>query len=86
MMVNGNITKHGMSESKVDPCGVCSLRAKANSVLCVECGKWIYGRFVGVKMVTSKFLRNFACRKCEGNIGEAVMSEEKLCDEAYTPR
>ena len=35
------ITKDGMSKSKVDPCGVCSLRVKANSVLCVQCGKWI---------------------------------------------
>ena len=39
VMVSGGITKDGMSKSKVDPCGVCSLRAKANSVLCVQCGK-----------------------------------------------
>ena len=32
-------------------------------------------------MVTPKFSRNFACRKCEGNIGETVEQEEKLCDE-----
>ena len=32
-------------------------------------------------MVTPKFSRNFACRKCDGNIGEAVEQEEKLCDE-----
>ena len=24
--------------SKVDPCGVCSLRVKAKSVFCVQCG------------------------------------------------
>ena len=37
--VCGSITKDGMSNSKVDPRGVCSLRVKANSVLCVQCGK-----------------------------------------------
>ena len=25
--------------SRVDPCGVCDKRVKANSVLCVGCGK-----------------------------------------------
>ena len=55
----------GMSKSKVGPCGLCSLRVKANSVLCVQCD-------------------NFICRKCEGNIGEAMEQEEKLCDEAET--
>ena len=32
------------------------------------------------------FSRNFACRKCKGNIGEAVEQEEKLCDEVGTVR
>ena len=32
VMVSGSITKDGMSLCKVDPCGVCSLRVKANSV------------------------------------------------------
>ena len=27
-----------------------------------------------------------ACRKCDGNIGEAVMQDEKLCDEMETVR
>ena len=40
VMVSGGITKNRMSKSKVDPCGVCSLRVKANSVLCLQCGKW----------------------------------------------
>ena len=48
----------GLSKSKVDPCGVCSLRVKAISVLCVQCGKWIQGRCAGIKRVTPKFSRN----------------------------
>ena len=31
------------AKSKVDACGVCSLREKAKSVLCVKCGKGIHG-------------------------------------------
>ena len=57
VMVSSGITKDGLSKSKVDPCGVCSLRVKANSVLCLQCGKWIHGRCDGVKMVTPKFSR-----------------------------
>ena len=30
VMVCGGITKDGMSKSKVDPCGICSLKVKAN--------------------------------------------------------
>ena len=30
-------------------------------------------------MVTQKFSRNFASRKCEENIGEAMELEEQLC-------
>ena len=32
VMVEGGNKKDGMSKSKDDPCGVCSLRAKAKSV------------------------------------------------------
>ena len=37
-------------------------------------------------MVTTKFISNFACRKCEGDIEEAVKQEEKLCDDVKTVR
>ena len=30
------------------------------------------------------FSQIFACRKCEGNVEEAVEKEEKLCDEVET--
>ena len=86
IMVFGGITKDGMSKSKVDPCGDCSLRVKDNSVLCLQCGKWIHGRFAEMKWVTPKFSRDCACGKCERNIGEAVEQEEKLCDEVETVR
>ena len=80
-MVCGGITKDGTSKCKVDPCGACSLRVKTNSALCLQCGEWIHGRCAGIKSVTQKYSRNFTCRKCEGNIGEAVEQEAKLDDE-----
>ena len=83
-MVGGSITKDGLSKSKVDPCGVCSLRVKAISVLCVDCGKWIHSRCAGVKMMLAIFSRNFACRKCDWKSGEAVEHEEGLCDDVET--
>ena len=60
------------------------MRVKSNSVLCVQCGRWIHGRCAGMKRVTPKFSRSLTCRKCEGNIGEAVEQEVKLCDEVET--
>ena len=34
VMVSISITQDGLPKSKVDTCSVCSLRVKANSVLC----------------------------------------------------
>ena len=73
-----------LCKSKDESCGVCCLRVKANSVLCIQCGRWIHGRCARVKRVTPMFCTKFTCRKCEGNIGEAVEHEEKLCDQLKT--
>ena len=50
-MVSGGITKDGLSECMVDPCGVCCFGVKDKRVLCLLCGKWIYGRCALVKSV-----------------------------------
>ena len=86
MMVSSVIMKDGLSKSKIDPCGVYSLRVRTNSVLYVQCGKWIHDRCARVKRVTASLSINFACRICEGDIGEAVEQEETLCDEVETVR
>ena len=39
-----------------------------------------------MKMVTGKFFKNFACRKCQENIRKPMEQEEKLCDEVETVR
>ena len=78
VMVSGEITKDGMSKSKADPCVFCSMRVKANSALCVQCGWWIHGTCVRVKMVIPKFLINFVCRKCEVEQEKSYVMKWKL--------
>ena len=36
--------------------------------------------------MTATFSRNLTCRKFEGNFGEAVEQDERLCDEVETVR
>ena len=84
MMVSGGNAKDGLSKSRIDACGVCSLGVKANSGLCALCGRWFHIRCARVKRMSRIFSRNFTGWKCEGNIGVAVEQEEKLCDEVET--
>ena len=42
-----------------DPCWVYNLRVKTDSVLCVQCRRWIHSRCAWVKSV--KFFLSFAC-------------------------
>ena len=72
VMVSGGITKDGTSKSMVGPSVICCLRVKANSILCLLCGKWIHGGCSRVKIVTPRFSRNLACIKCDGNIEEKL--------------
>ena len=72
------ITQDGFSKSKVDLCEVCSLRVKANTVLCAQCGRWIHGICAGVKRVTPKFSRNLHAENVRG-ILERQWSKMKRC-------
>ena len=45
-----------MFKGKIHPCGVYSMAVKANSILCVQCGRCIHCRCVRVKRVTQCFL------------------------------
>ena len=55
VMVSSGIIHDGLSKSKFDRCRVCSLRVNANSVVFLQCGKWIHGRCAIVNMVSPKF-------------------------------
>ena len=61
---------------------MCPLFWRPIAALCVQCDMWINEE----KMVTTKFARSFAHRKCKWNIGEAVEQEEKWCDEVETAK
>jgi hypothetical protein len=50
--------------SRVDPCSVCDKRVKANSVLCVECRKWVHKRCSGVVGSLKKVEGVYRCRVC----------------------
>ena len=39
-----------------------------------------------MKRVTAKFSTNVVCKKCDGNIGEAMEQVDKLYDEVDTVR
>ena len=60
------------------------MKARANCILCLRCNKCIHSKYVGVKGLTPNILRNFACSKCECNIGE-LEQEEKFCNKVETP-
>ena len=66
MMDCNSILKDGLSKSRVDPCLVCSLRVKGDSVLCVHCRKMYPWYMYLSEKSGPKFSGNFACRKCEG--------------------
>ena len=55
VIASGSITKDGLSKSNAYPCGVCSLSVKANSVLCIQCDKWIHNICARVKRVIANF-------------------------------
>jgi hypothetical protein len=50
--------------SRIDPCGVCDKRVKANSMLCIGCKKWVHKRCSGVKGVLKKVEGTFKCKRC----------------------
>ena len=51
----------------------------------MKCGKWFHSTCAGAKRLTPKLSRNVAfLNECEGNIGEGVEQEEKLCDDEET--
>ena len=75
-----------VSVSKVAPCGICGKQVMANSVLCVNCGKWIHGRCAKVKRVSSRLGRDFVCGRCKKQADRLAEPVEELCKEVETVR
>ena len=61
-MVSG--LKGEVLKSKIDSCAKCSKRVMANSVMCKKYGKWVHGRCVKIKRVTSTLAKGFVCEQC----------------------
>ena len=59
VMVNGSIDE--VPKSKINLCAMCSKRAMANLVMCT---KWVHGRCVKIKRVTSTLAKGFVCNLC----------------------
>ena len=70
----------------IHPCVVCGLSEKANSALCVQCGKRTHSKCAGARRVTPKFSRHLVRRKCEGNIGKAMEQEKTSRNKVETAR
>ena len=78
MIVSEDIIKDKLPKGKVDPCVVCSLTAKANSVLCLQYSKWIHTRCVEVKRVITVVIKS--CLQHDRHDGKAIEQDNKLCN------
>ena len=78
VMVISGIMKDCVSKSRVAPCVVCSLRVKANSVLCLQCGEWTHGKCAGVKRVAPKFSKTLHTEYVKEML-ERQWSRKKSC-------
>ena len=61
-LVSGS--KGEVLKSKIDPCAICGKRMMANLVMYTKCGKWVHGRRVKMKRVTSTLAKGFGCNLC----------------------
>jgi hypothetical protein len=67
VMVNGEGSEKMVS--RIDPCGVCDKRVKANSELGIGCKKWVHKRCSGVKGALKKVEEGtFKCKKCVSGV------------------
>ena len=51
--------------SRMDPCGMCDKRLKANSVLCIGCEKWVHKSRSGVNGALKTVECMFKCKVCQ---------------------
>ena len=61
---------------KIDLCGVCDKRVKANSVLCIGCEKWVHKIYGGVKCALKKLEGTFKCKRCVNGVLNRVAEKD----------
>ena len=82
VMVSGS--EGELIKSKIDLCGICGRRVKANSLFCTKCENWVQSRCVKIKRATARLAMHFICSKCKGIMKGMADSIKKLCDEVET--
>ena len=56
------------------PCGVCGTGVGSNSILCVECGKWIHRKCSGIKGILRENMK-YRCTRCRMGVGVVAVEE-----------
>ena len=73
------VSRFQSEDSGKHPCGVCRKGDASNSILCVECLRWIHKRCSGIK---GKLKSNvdFRCRRCfeESPVGTVLQREVEI--------
>ena len=54
-----NVTK-----SEIDPCSVCDMRVRRNSIRCTSCKFWVHAKCSGIKGRLQKVELSFICNTC----------------------
>ena len=75
LKVTGTDTSNKVA--RIDPCGVCSMRVKQNSILCTTCNKWVHKRCSGVKGKLC-IAKNFKCFACEHSTVNMNYPDERI--------
>ena len=73
------VSRFPSEDSGKHPCGVCRKGVASNSILCVECLRWVHKRCSGIK---GKLKSNvdFRCRRCleESLVGTVLRREVEI--------
>ena len=78
MVMQCRISRVQSEDSREHPCGVCRKGVVRNSILCVECLRWVHKRCSGIK---GKLKSNvdFSCKRClEEDLVETALQRERL--------
>ena len=76
------VSRFQSEDSGEHPCGVCRKGVGDNSILCVECLRWVHKRYSGI---SGKLKSNvdFHCRRClegENSLFQSVLLKEVVIE------
>ena len=56
------------------------MRVKSNSILCLECNKWVHKRGSGIKGSLMREKDSFRCSRCLGQVQDGSRETDKVRD------